>query len=503
MVSCLSSCDNESLEDTYAEFAGDGEIRYIGTINDLEIRSGWHRLEIKWHNSIDPIIDSILVKWEKDDVVASRMLSKNDTLLNITDLNDGNYSVSVCSVDGQGRLSAPKTVYGRPYTLDHEAVQSVTQLVTRTFILHDRLILIFLGWEDNIDNAFLTYTKKGAASCDTLQVTKQMTNALYYLVPGEVDAAKPVTLYREGYIPGCEDYVVFSPVTFDTDRVYNGDFKREMKRQFGFGDDIPEQWADTVTTLSFDWNISSFVDLFNFPNLKTINLGQHRYLIDELPGGTEAEKTAENDRRYAKQTETLLSKFVLKTLYQVQGTQVLRYSNHFQELGSGTYIKKQSKATIPSDVQFYNLGQSGVYFMDNAYVEGWNNHPEYLVDFDASTNWETYQLPQSFDVQFMCDLGSSKNTIHGLMWMQPYYGTSRAQERAKIAGNCQVLTSVDGVKWDYATYVEDYQLGQSTGETNLIYFRDGGIQCRYIAVVATTPIYYYNYCLSIAELGLW
>lgn len=502
-ASLFSACENESLEDTYSEYAGDGEIRYIGSITDLEIRSGWHRLEINWHNSIDPIIDSVLVTWEKDDVVRTKMLPRTDTILNITGLEDGRYSVTVQSVDGKGRKSQPKVVYGRPYTLQHEAVMSVTQLVTRTFFLHDRLIMIFLGWEDNIDHAYVTYTKKGAEACDTLQLTKQMVNGLYYLVPGELDITKPVTLYREGYIPGCEDYVVFSPVQFDDVRIYNGDFKREMKRQFGFQDEIPEAWADTVSTISFDWNISSFVDLFNFPNLKTIVLGKHRYIIDEKPSGTATEVDAENSKRYAHQTETLLSKFVLKTLYQLQKTQVQRYADHYSELGTATYIKKISKTSFPTDVQLYNLAQSGVYFYDNVGVEGWNNHIEYLVDGNANTNWECYQLTASTPVQFMADLGSSQTAIKGLMWVQPYFNSSRAQERAKIAGSCQVLTSIDGVNWDYATYVEDYTLGESTGETNLIYFRDGGIKCRYIAVFTTTPLYYYNYCLSVAELGLW
>ena len=492
--SMLSSCSGESLEDTYAEYVEGGEVRYIGGVTDLEIRSGWHRLMINWTNSIDPIIDQVKVVWERDDVRDSVFLAPDVTEYNITDLEDGNYSVSVQSVDGLGRTSFSSTVYGRPYTLDHETVQGVTQVVSRAFFLHDRMILTFLGWESNIDKAYVTYTPKGENRVDTLQLTKQIVNALYYLKPGEIDVEKPVVLHRSGYIPGCEDYVEFSDVELDKTRTFNGDFKREMKRQFGFGDDIPEAWADTVTSLDFDWNISSFIDLFNLPSLKTINLGKHRYIIDEMISDASGQ---------AKQTETLLSKFVLKTLYQIQGIKVYRYNKHFNELGTATYIKSAGKPILPQ-LSYYDLAGNYIYFYDNMYDENWNNHNEYLTDGDVLTNWEPILLSSTYQAQLGVDLGSPQNTIHGLKWVQPYYNTANEQQRAKIVPNCQILTSIDGVNWDYATYVEDYTLGASTGETNLIYFKDGGIRARYVYLIFNTQIYSgYYYSAAIAELGLW
>lgn len=490
----LASCDNESLEDTYAEYVEGGENRYIGSITDLEISSGWHRLEIHWKNSIDPIIDQVKVTWEKDGVRDSTFLSAQTTDYNITGLEDGNYSVSVQSVDVEGRTSFSSTVYGRPYTYEHEAVQGVTQVISRAFFLHDRLILTFLGWESNIDQAYLTFTPKGEQQTDTLQLTKQIVNALYYLKPGEIDVNRPVVLHRSGYIPGCDDYVIFQDVEIENNRIYNGDFKREMKRQFGFNDDIPAAWADTVSTIDFDWNISSFVDLLNLPSLKTINLGKHRYVIDEMINDEEGQ---------AKQTETLLSKFVLKTLYQIQGIKVYRYNNHFSELGTATYIKKAGKPELPQ-LPYFDLAASYIYWADNMYDPNWDNHNEYLTDNNLQTNWEPILLSQTYQVQLGVDLGSGLNTVHGLKWVQPYYNSANAQQRQKIVGNCQILTSIDGVNWEYATYVEDYTLGKSTGETNIIYFRDGGIKARYVYLTFNTQIFAgYYYCASIAELGLW
>lgn len=490
----LTGCDSESLEDTYAEYVEGGENRYIGSVTDLEIRSGWHRLEINWTNSIDPIIDQVKVTWEKDDIRDSVFLAPGTTEYNISGLEDGNYAVSVQSVDGIGRTSFTRTVYGRPYTYEHEAVQGVTQVVSRAFFLHDRLVLTFLGWESNIEQAYITFTPKGEQRADTLQLTKQIVNALYYLKSGEIDVDKPVVLHRSGYIPGCEDYIEFADVEIDKSRIYNGDFKREMKRQFGFSDDIPEAWADTVTTIDFDWNISSFVDLLNLPSLKTVNLGKHRYIIDEMVTDEEGQ---------AKQTETLLTKFVLKTLYQIQGIKVNRYNNHFNELGTATYIKKVGKPVLPQ-LPYFDLAANYIYWGDNMYDENWNNHNEYLTDNDPLTNWEPILLSQTYPAQLGVDLGSGLNTVHGLKWVQPYYNTANAQQRQKIVGNCQILTSIDGVNWEHATYVEDYTLGKSTGETNIIYFRDGGIKARYIYLTFNTQVFAgYYYSASIAELALW
>ena len=44
----ISACENETLEDTYREYAGDGEIRYIGKCSDVSVRPGWKKMIVKW-----------------------------------------------------------------------------------------------------------------------------------------------------------------------------------------------------------------------------------------------------------------------------------------------------------------------------------------------------------------------------------------------------------------------------------------------------------------------
>ena len=105
------SCD--SLEDTYKDYAGDGPIRYIGKCTDLEVKPGWNRLTVSWTNSPDPVIDKILVTWSKDNDVRECVLDRGVSEYDITGVDDGNYEITVCSVDKDGNTSLKSTIYGR------------------------------------------------------------------------------------------------------------------------------------------------------------------------------------------------------------------------------------------------------------------------------------------------------------------------------------------------------------------------------------------------------
>ena len=130
MVSC------ESLEDTYEDFAGNGPVRYLGKCTDLTIRH-------------------IRITWSKDAMVKEELVDRETSEYDITDLEDGSYEVTICAVDKNGNTSLESTDYGRPYTENHEMVQAFTRVISRHFFFQDRLILFFLGWEDNVNEAYL------------------------------------------------------------------------------------------------------------------------------------------------------------------------------------------------------------------------------------------------------------------------------------------------------------------------------------------------------------
>lgn len=85
----LFAACGESLEDTYKDYSGDGEIRYVGKIKDLEANPGWEHVTLKWVNSEDPIVDKVEVRWITDESRDSVFLPAGTTSYDITGLTSG------------------------------------------------------------------------------------------------------------------------------------------------------------------------------------------------------------------------------------------------------------------------------------------------------------------------------------------------------------------------------------------------------------------------------
>lgn len=152
---CVSACQNESLEDTYKDYSGNGEIRYIGKCTDLLVKPGWKRLIVTWANNIDPIIRNIKVKWAQGGVTDSVLLERGTTEYSIGSINgkeleDGNYEVSVSGVDVNGNSSIVTSLFARPYTYAHEEVLGFNRVISKSYVIKNRLILYFLQWQSNM-----------------------------------------------------------------------------------------------------------------------------------------------------------------------------------------------------------------------------------------------------------------------------------------------------------------------------------------------------------------
>ena len=76
MLTFSIACDNESLEDTYKEYAGKGENRYLGKCTDLLVTPGWQRIIVNWENNVDPCIQKVKVKWILDKAQDSVLLER-------------------------------------------------------------------------------------------------------------------------------------------------------------------------------------------------------------------------------------------------------------------------------------------------------------------------------------------------------------------------------------------------------------------------------------------
>lgn len=489
ILALLAAVSCDSLEDTYKDYAGDGPIRYIGKCTDLSIRPGWNRLTVNWTNSPDPIIDKIKITWSKDNDLHECLLDRGVSEYDITGVEDGNYEITLCSVDKEGNTSLKSTIYGRPYTPAHEMVQSFTRVVSNHYFIRDRLVILFQGWEDNVTEAHLTYTKSDGSE-GYLQLDPQLVNSLYYLLPDAIDPVKPVELHRSGHIVGCDDEIVFDPYTLENVRLFNADFKQEMKRQLGFDEDIPDSWALNVEEISFDRNIGNLSDLLYLTNLRKVILGKHRYIRDEM--------VDDATRSQSKIYDAALSDFVLSTLHELNPDFVVeRYNKHYSALKPASYIREMGQTTLP---QYDYIDLTGLKFTsDPEDAAGYLSYLENLTDNDIDTSWEPSGARDLTTYNLTLNLGEER-TLHGLKLVQTYF--TNINKRSWCPSVLRVFVSYDGETWSIPTYVEEIELGDSTGEINIVPFMDG-VSAQYVKIAVTTPHSESIYGISLAELGLY
>lgn len=491
----MSSC-GESLYDTYKDYAGDGEIRYVGKVNDLVATPGWQHIMVSWTNSQDPIVDKVEVKWVEGERRDSVFLPAGTNSYDIKDLTTGStYEISVMSVDKDMKESIAQTTYTRPYNADHEMVQSFTRIISKNYFLYNHLLLTFVGWGEEISDAYLVYTQKSTGKEARYELTPEIVDKLYLDLP-DVDATKPVSLYRNGYLQGCEDLIVNDPITLDTDIAFDAEFKYEMKRQFGYDQIIPQDWADNVTSLDIDWNISNLLDLFKLPKLKTLNLGKNRYVRADQQGDTE--------KGQSKFVDYELCDWVLKTMNKLTGLKVNRYDSHYSDLADADYINNVSHNGEPK-MDMIDLSGATVTMMpadDEELVEmGWSSHPEYLVDGDEATQWNPYMSGKSIEYTLDIDMKAT-HKVRGMRLVQSYYDESNASFRSLSPAMVKVYKSTNGSYYPLATFLEETTLGNSTGEVNYINFAEA-TDIQYVRIVVNTPSYFKNYQVSLAEIGLY
>lgn len=490
----------QSLEDTYKDYAGDGEIRYLGQCTDLTVSTGWKHLIVKWTNNVDPIIEKIKLTCSKDDDVKEFLLDRGTSEFDITGLEeDGNYEISVCGVDKDGNTSTVNTVYGRPYTESHEEVMAFTRLISRHFFYKNHLILTFSGWDENVVSAELKYTKKNGEEASLPITQMEVLGYRQYLIEDEIDMTKPVELYRSGKIAGCDDVITFDPYVLLNERNFNSDMKQELKRQFGFDETIPDEWVDNLEELELDWNIGSLEDLLNFPKLKKLVLGKNRYLTDEAVSDSERGQSKLYDTEKAPWTWETLSDFVIRTMNELNGLTVERYNKHYTALSKQSYIAEMGQPTFPS-LSFLDL-TGKVFTALPEDQDGYDSHLEHLTDGNSETYWQPLQLSSFTTYEMILDLGETK-TLHGLEFVQRKFANNDNQYIIAPSA-VKIKVSTDQTNWENATYLEESTLGNSNGEISLIPFSEGGKNVRYVQLQINTATYYGYYNTSFAEIGLY
>lgn len=470
--SILAGC--ESLEETYNEYAGNGTIRYLGKCNDLSVSPGWKRLIVTWTNHVDPAISQIKVSWTLDGITRDTLLSKETTKCSIPNLENGTYEIAVCGIDKDGNSSLPVVASERPYTLEHENVRSFTRLFAKYFFVKNRLAIIFGEWQQNVETASLNYFSGGQLKeleLDSIFITDHK----YFLVPDEVDQNSKVTINRSGRLPDCSDLIVFEPYELTRgDKFFSPDFKQLINVKYGKSE-ISEEFASSVTDLEIDYNLESFEDILNFPNLQTLILGKNRYL---------EEKRLSYYISASKVSDLESSVFAIEVAHEVLGLQIMRYNKHYFPEGVLPFIEDLPNPTIPEDLVYLN-NQTWTYTCSNEEAgEGFEN----LFSASLMDYWQTPGhdgFPYTFEL--VVDMQISQ-PVKGVQVMQRSLPSTSASYANRVAQKIQIKISSDQQTWKDATYVIENNLGNTSGETTIIRFPQ--IQnVRYIKFIVKEQVY--------------
>lgn len=456
----LTGCSD--LEDTYSDFAGDGQIRYLAQCSDVKITPGWEKLSLVWKNSVDPVIDKIKISWTLEGQTEEVLLDPATTEYTITGLKEGTYQVSICGVDAVGNTSLAFTDYIRPYTENHEVIQNFPQLITKHFFVKDRLVLYFADWSSSIEAAQLSYTKAdgsvGILTLDSVLVTDDK----YYLLPDKINPIAPVLLERTGNIKG--DVIPLASLKLNPNPTFSADFKALFKVKFGV--EIPtEEQLNAIEELEIDYSLNSLEDVLFLPGLKKLSLGKNRYLYkDHL--SYSYEYPLKNDRTSVLYENKERSTFALQVAYEVFGLEVWRYNQHFLPDMTAAYLHPMENP-VPEELPYFSVEDWEI-TCDPLDEEGYDSGLANLFDGDFSSCWKP--APQATWREHTITVSMpEKRTIQGIRFVQQAFGTDfQGRKLAPVMVKIQV--SADGRDWENATYVEENTLGYTSGEITIIRF---------------------------------
>ena len=199
-----------------------------------------------------------------------------------------------------------------------------------------------------------------------------------------------------------------------------------------------------------------------------------------------------------------LSDWVLAKLHELNGLEVYRYDKHFSTLAKESFVKDMGHSPEPG-VTLISMKGAKVSVMPEESQEltqmGWSSHPEYLVDGNENTSWKPYVQNASTTYTIDVEL-PAEHTVKGMRLVQSYYGAGEAAMRALCPAQIRVYKSVNGGYFPVATNLEDTNIGNSTGEVNYISFAKAE-RIKYVRIVVSTPMYFTNFQVSLAEIGLY
>lgn len=461
----------EKLEDTYSDYSGNGAIRYLGKCSDFEALSGWNRVELNWENSVDPVVEKIIIEWTLGGIRRDTILSSSLNSCNIKNLSNGNYNFNIYAIDAKGNRSLEENVFARPYTNEHEVIKTFSTGFTKSFFFNGKLIISFDKWASNLTDLSLTYFDKTGLERN-MKLTEDIVNKKY-LVVEEIDLDEPILINRMGVIAGCPDIISFIPLPVTDVYKFSSEFKLLIKTLYGVTN-ITKDFVNSIEVIDIDYDITSFEDLLYFSNLKTLNLGKNRYFRKEV----------NNNLQFSRISELIEKEKSLITLelFQQHGNlDVNIYKDHFFSLSEmPSYFNKFEIPTIP-DYSYISPINDGWSIRNSVPSEP--NFPEfleYLIDNNILTAWTTKQL-SNISRSYVIDIDMKKvNNISGVMIAQKKFDIWDFVGYHSTPGLIKIELSKDNIKWESIGYVEDYILGIANGEQTVILSKPEVKSARYI-----------------------
>ena len=389
------------------------------------------------------------------------------------------------------------TIYGRPYTEEHEEVKSFTRVIAKQYFVKHHLIMLFSGWQDGIESAILKYTKTDGNE-GSFNITSSIANEQVYVLPDEVNESLPITLYRTGKLSNCPDNIEFAPYTLEDTKTYTSDFKDFIKTKYGEGSQeidsygiISNSWTNATETLEIDASLSSFEDLLNFPNLEKLVLGKNRYQT-ELGA-------ADESRGQYNLYEPTISKKVLDILHQYNGLTIERYNQHYPEIQNLSYLKEMGSCKLPN-YTFYDLSTASIKMTpedDNDY----NSNLKYLLDNNPNSCWTPLTTTSMITYEINIDLKKEVDA-RGIKIVQKSF-EKLAQDKDIAPTSIKAEYANNNGSFEQATHVETNYIGNSSGEVILLPFAKGQQKVRYIRLSVPSQYYHGFYQVALAEVGLY
>lgn len=443
----------ESLEDTYADYAGTS--RYLGKCQNVEVVPGWKRLILTWENHVDPVIEHIKITWTLNNETQEAILEKGTTEYSIPDLENGVYEVAVYSMDKDGNTSLPEILYERPYTSGHESVLSFTTLIEKSFFIGNRLAIFFSDWQEDVESASLHYYSGGKLQVQELDEEFLMKNKCY-LVPEEIDPDTQVTIERSGYLSGCDDLIEFDPYELSHTKTFTTEFRLLCKKNYGVST-LLENFVNTKEELHYDYDVTTFEDILNFPNLKKLVLGKHRYLGNKyLDTWKSSSQVSEKER----------SEFAIRVAHEVLGITIDSYNEHYFPRGTFDFVNYLGNTSLPErsflDPEDWKctakqvLSEDASSLFDAESTEGW-------IKYGFSTgNWEiTVDMQEVKEInglqisQYDVDPKSTSPSTHNIKYLAKKIGIAVAEFENE---------------WSVPFESEEQALWTTSGETTILEF---------------------------------